>query len=218
MNDDAINDIANLERPIHFCAIGASAGGVMAIRKLLANLDDHFAIPIGVVQHLPATSRIDVSMIYSVGIRTVLEIEDKMPIERAHVYMAPPAYHLLIERGNSFALTQDEPENYSRPSIDVFFRSAARAFGENCLGILLTGANTDGASGLAAIGNAGGFTIAQNLEEAECETMPKSAIDLRTPDAVLRLDEMVKLLNTLGRRELGQATSQAMNRVTAKMT
>lgn len=194
-----MNELPRTDKQIQFCAIGASAGGVMAIRKLLANLDDFFSIPIGVVQHLPATSRIDVGMIYSVGIRTVLEIEDKMPIEPTHVYMAPPAYHVLLERDGSFALTQDEPENYSRPSIDVFFHSAARTFGENCLGILLTGANTDGASGLAAIGEAGGLTIAQDLDEAECDTMPRSAIELRTPDAVLKLDEIAKFLNSLGR-------------------
>lgn len=211
-----MSEIATIEKPIQFCAIGASAGGVMAIRKLLANLDDHFAIPIGVVQHLPATSRIDVSMIYSVGIRTVLEIEDKMPIENAHVYMAPPAYHVLIERDGLFSLTQDEPENYSRPSIDVFFHSAARTFGENCLGILLTGANTDGASGLSAIGAAGGATIAQNLEEAECDTMPKSAIELRAPDAVLRIEEIAKFLNALGRKESAQKSSRSAVRLTSQ--
>lgn len=171
----------------------------MAIRALLAELDPAFSIPIGVVQHLPASSRIDVGMIYSTGSRRVVEIEDKMPIEKGCVYMAPPGYHVLIEREGIFALTQDDPENYSRPSIDVFFESVARAYGPRAMGILLTGANSDGAKGLAKIGNDGGRTVAQDPSEAEVDTMPKAAIAIRKPDRILRLTAIADYLNGLAR-------------------
>jgi two-component system chemotaxis response regulator CheB len=184
-------------QPIEFCAIGASAGGVMAIRTLLNELDSSFTIPIGVVQHLPSSSRIDVGMIYSTRTRKVVEVEDKMPIENGYVYMAPPGYHVLVERDGTFALTQDEPENYSRPSIDVFFNSVARVYGAKSIGILLTGANSDGAKGLAKIGNDGGRTVAQDPKEAEVDTMPKSAIALRRPDKVLGLIAIADYLNGL---------------------
>lgn len=190
-----------LKPVLQFCAIGASAGGVMAIRALLAELDDRFDLPVGVVQHLPSSSRIDVGMIYSTGRRKVVEIEDKMPIERGCVYMAPPGYHVLVERGGTFALTQDEPENYSRPSIDVFFDSVARSYGPNAIGILLTGANSDGAKGLAKIGNDGGRTVAQDPNEAEVDTMPKSAIALRKPDEILGLTGIAAYLNGLQYQE-----------------
>jgi two-component system, chemotaxis family, protein-glutamate methylesterase/glutaminase len=182
---------------VQFCAVGASAGGVMAIRALLAELDPSFTIPIGVVQHLPSSSRIDVAMIYSTGTRRVVEIEDKMPIEQGYVYMAPPGYHVLVERDGTFALTQDEPENYSRPSIDVFFDSVARVYGPRAVGVLLTGANSDGAKGLAKIGTDGGRTVAQDPEEAEVDTMPKSAIAIRKPDQILRLSAIADYLNGL---------------------
>ena len=164
-------------------------------------------LPIGVVQHLPSSSRIDVGLIYGGTLaqdptryarpRLAVEVEDKMPIESGFIYMAAPGYHLLLERDRTFGFTQDELENYSRPSIDVFFRSVASVYGSSAIGILLTGANSDGASGLAEISAQGGLTIVQEPSEAECDTMPKSAIALKQPNYVLSLSGIADYLNQL---------------------
>ena len=179
-----------------FCAIGASAGGVTAIRRLLQSIDSRNDLPIGIVQHMPSNSRIDVSLIYGgAPNRRVIEVEDKMKIESSYTYMSAPGYHLLIEKDRSFGLTQDDLENYSRPSIDVFFKTVATVFGASAIGILLTGANSDGAAGLKAISDRGGLTIVQEPGEAECDTMPRSALDLFRPTHVLPLNEIAAFLN-----------------------
>jgi two-component system chemotaxis response regulator CheB len=123
----------------------------------------------------------------------VVEADDKQPIERGHVYVAPPDYHLLVE-GRAFALSTDERVQYARPSIDVLFESAADSFGDSVIGIVLTGSNTDGARGLAAIKDAGGVAIVQRPEEAEKRQMPDAAIAATHADAVLSIDDMGKFL------------------------
>jgi two-component system, chemotaxis family, protein-glutamate methylesterase/glutaminase len=132
----------------------------------------------------------------------VFEAEDKLPVATGAIYFAPPDYHLLIDvdarsASTQFALSADGPVNYSRPAIDVLFESAADRYGANLMGIVLTGGNQDGAAGLKAIADAGGFTIVQNPATARTTLMPESAIALQTPDAVLELDEIAALLATL---------------------
>jgi two-component system chemotaxis response regulator CheB len=123
----------------------------------------------------------------------VCEAEDKQPIERRHLYVAPPDYHLLIE-DRAFALSTDVRVQYARPSIDVLFESAADAYGDCAIGIVLTGANADGALGLAAIKNAGGVAIVQSPAEAEKREMPEAAIAATHADAILPVEEIGKFL------------------------
>jgi two-component system chemotaxis response regulator CheB len=123
----------------------------------------------------------------------VLDVEDKMPIEPRHVYVAPPDYHLLVERG-SFALSIEARIKFSRPSIDVLFESAAYAYGPGVIGIILTGANEDGATGLARIKERGGVALVQDPAGAARRTMPDAAIAATAADAILPLEEMGKFL------------------------
>jgi len=125
--------------------------------------------------------------------RPVLDVEDKMPIANRHVFVAPPDYHLLVERG-LFALSTDERIQFSRPSIDVLFESAAYAYGPGVIGIILTGANEDGAAGLARIKERGGVALVQDPAGAVRRTMPDAAIAATAADAVLPLEEMGKFL------------------------
>jgi two-component system, chemotaxis family, protein-glutamate methylesterase/glutaminase len=128
--------------------------------------------------------------------RPVQDTEDKMPIERGKIYIAPPDYHLLVENG-TFALSVDERVQYARPSIDVLFESAAYTYGPGVIGIILTGANEDGAAGLAAVKERGGVALVQDPTGAERRTMPDAAIAGTLADAVLPLDEMGRFLHDL---------------------
>jgi two-component system chemotaxis response regulator CheB len=180
--------------------IGASAGGVLAVQKILQDLPKLFTPAIVVAQHLPADSVINHELAYGrYSSLKLVEAVDKMPIDGGHVYFAPPAYHLLIERDRTFSLSQDEPVNFARPSIDVLFESAAWALGPNSCGVLLTGANSDGARGLLKIKEVGGATIVQDPSDAEISTMPKSAIELFKPSFVLNLAAISKKLTELSR-------------------
>ncbi len=174
--------------------VGASAGGVTIIHDLLSNLSPEFSLPIVVVQHLPDSNHVNVASVYSSGPREVVEVEDKMPIEAGHIYFAPGGYHLLIEKDHTFCLTQDEPVNFSRPSIDLCFQSAAEILKARVVGVLLTGANRDGALGLTMIKAAGGVTIVQDPDGAEFPEMPKAALQLQTPDFIVNAKELPGLL------------------------
>jgi two-component system chemotaxis response regulator CheB len=175
--------------------IGASWGGLNAVGRLLSDLDEEIDVPIVLAQHrhpdsLPKT----LAELLRLRIkRPVLDVEDKMPIERRHVYIAPPDYHLLVERG-AFALSLDDRVQYSRPSIDVMFESAAYAYGRGVIGIILTGANEDGAAGLALIKQRGGVAVIQDPEGALRRTMPEAAIAATAADAILPLEEIGKFL------------------------
>jgi two-component system chemotaxis response regulator CheB len=125
------------------------------------------------------------------------EAEDKEPIQAGTVYFAPPDYHMLIDGGPQIALSADELVNFSRPSIDVLFDSAADIYSDRLLGIILTGANNDGAEGMRAIHNAGGITIVQHPSDAQAPQMPRFALAETNVDYVLPLDEIVTLLQTL---------------------
>ena len=177
--------------------IGTSWGGLDALRRLLDNLPDELDVPIAIAQHRGAGSvdRGLESILQRRIARRVHEVDDKDPIERAHIYLAPPDYHLLVERG-SFALSTGERVQYARPSIDVLFESAADAYGEGVIGVVLTGANEDGAAGLARIAERGGTAIVQDPETAERRTMPDAAIAAAAP-TVLPLEEIAPYIATL---------------------
>jgi two-component system chemotaxis response regulator CheB len=175
--------------------IGASWGGLDAVGRVLADLPEDVDLPIVVAQHRHATAvSSTLPELLSLRLkRVVRDVEDKTPLERGHVYIAPPDYHLLVEPG-SLALSVDERVQYARPSIDVLFESAAYTYGPGVIGIILTGANEDGAKGLAEIKRRGGVAVVQDPAGAVRRAMPEAAIAATAADAILPLDEIGKFV------------------------
>jgi two-component system chemotaxis response regulator CheB len=172
-------------------AIGASAGGVEAMGQLFAALPSPYAPSIVAVIHLPANRPSTLAHLFSMRCRLpVREALDKEAVAPGTIYIGPPDYHLLVERERTLSLSRDAPVAYSRPSIDVMFESAAAAYGERLLGIVLSGANSDGAQGLAAIRRHGGLAWVQKPEEALASAMPSAAIETAGADLVLGLADM----------------------------
>lgn len=181
-------------------AVGTSYGGLQALSDLLEGIPADFAPAIAVVQHRSRDSDDTFARLLQDHSRLpVSEVDDKEPIEGSRVYVAPPDYHLLVE-DRSFALSVDAPVAFSRPSIDVFFESAAEAYGRGVVGVLLTGANADGASGLQTIRAAGGYVIVQDPETAVGRAMPEAGIAFGPVDAVLPLDGIAARLVALASR------------------
>lgn len=175
--------------------IGTSSGGLNALLTILPALPANFNMPVIVVQHIGANSdSFWVEAINKKCALTVKEADEKEKALPGFVYVAPPNYHLLVERDETFTLTIDERVNYARPSIDVLFETACVAYGGNLIGVILTGANNDGAAGLLCIKKRGGLTIAQDPETAEASYMPASAIKLNAATHILPLKEIVDLL------------------------
>ncbi|WP_205781117.1 chemotaxis protein CheB [Methylocaldum sp. RMAD-M] len=159
--------------------VGGSAGALEALSTLLADLPDDFTVPIVIVLHLPRHKpSVLPEVVAAKAGRPVREPLDKEPVSGSMIYVAPADYHLLIDREVVFAFSVDEPVNFSLPSIDVLFESAADVFGARLIGVLLSGANADGASGLKAIEDAGGLAIVQAPEDASIPVMPNAAIAL----------------------------------------
>ena len=175
--------------------IGASWGGLKAVGQVLADLPAELDLPIAIAQHRHPDSQEGTlaELLQAQTDRTVLDVEDKMAIEPGYVYIAPPNYHLLVERG-SFALSVDERIRFARPSIDVLFETAAHAYGAGVIGIILTGANDDGAHGLARIKKVGGVALIQDPLGAARRTMPDAAIAATVADAILPLDAIGKFV------------------------
>jgi len=175
--------------------VGASWGGLQALGRILADLPGDFDLPIAIAQHRhPDSQEGTLAQLLQLQTkRRVLDVDDKMAIEPRHVYVAPPNYHLLVERG-SFALSVDERIKFARPSIDVLFETAAHAYGAGVIGIILTGANEDGALGLARIKNAGGVALIQDPLGAARRTMPDAAIAATVVDAILPLEAIGKFI------------------------
>jgi two-component system, chemotaxis family, protein-glutamate methylesterase/glutaminase len=156
--------------------VGTSWGGLNALRELVGKLPADFRVPTLLVQHRHRQSDHLLSTFLQERTQlTVAEVEDKMPIEPGVLFVAPADYHLLIDRG-FFALSTDPPVRYSRPSIDVTFYSAADAYGAGTIGVILTGANSDGSRGLRRIFDRDGVTLVQDPSTAESPTMPSAAI------------------------------------------
>ena len=174
--------------------IGASAGGIIAIQKLLRTVPDDCSLPIVAVQHIGGDHEFDPNLIFSNDYHgKVGEVLDKTLIEPGTLYCAPPGYHLLLERDASLSLSQDEKVCFSRPSIDVFFESVAAAFKpDQYVGVLLTGANRDGSEGLKRMEEAGAKTIVQNPQEADFPYMPESAIRILTRPQVLKIENIME--------------------------
>lgn len=165
--------------------VGASWGGLDALTVLVRGLPQDFAVPIVIVQHRsPDTDSLLGQLLQQWTGRTVVETEDKQPIEQEHIYIAPANYHLLVEEGY-FSLTTEAPVRYSRPSIDVMFGSAAHVYGRRLIGVVLTGANEDGSRGLQCVYEYGGYCVVQDPATAQVATMPAAALN-RVPRAAMR--------------------------------
>ena len=182
--------------------VGASAGGVRAVQDLFGWLRADLNIPIVVVLHIGRNPAVDYHLIYGNSFKgEIFDILDKMPLLPNQAYFAPADYHVYFERGHSLALGQEEPVHFARPSIDVAFSSAAETLGTLVCGVLLTGGNQDGAAGLKEIREAGGLTLVQDPKNAEFPIMPRSALDLFTPDAILDLKGIANRVNIWAKGE-----------------
>jgi two-component system chemotaxis response regulator CheB len=175
--------------------IGASAGGTTALQKILPFLPANFRLPVVIVQHLHPLQDGAAIIHYSGGSALVIkDADEKELIRPGFVYFAPPNYHLLIEDDHTFSLSVDTKVHFTRPAIDVLFESAADTYGAGLIGIILSGANQDGAAGLLRIKQLGGLTIVQKPQDAEASYMPKTAVDAVDPDYILTAGEICKLL------------------------
>lgn len=175
--------------------IGASAGAIQALSLILPELPADFALPVLIVVHVPADRDNILAPLFAPRCRiTAREAEDKEMALPGTIYFAPADYHLLVETDGSLSLSTDEPVLYSRPSIDVLFESAADAFGEALVGIILTGASADGAAGLKAVCDAGAVALVEEPETAYADTMPLAAIAACPAARVLTLDAIAEYL------------------------
>ncbi len=178
--------------------IGASTGGVSALKILLGELPADFPVPVLVATHISPDSDDGLAVLLDTlcAIR-VKEADEQELLAMGTVYLAPANYHLLVERGGNLALSIDPPVNFARPSVDVLFESAAEAYGPELIGIILTGAGSDGSKGLLKIKDRGGMAIVQAPADAEMDSMPRSALQLLKADHVVPLKEIPPLLRRL---------------------
>jgi two-component system, chemotaxis family, protein-glutamate methylesterase/glutaminase len=177
--------------------IGASWGGLQAVSEILAALPADFGVTVLVVQHRAEDAEdLLAGLLSRAGPLSVREVEDKQPLRDAGVVVAPAGYHVLVEHDH-FALSTEAHVRFSRPSIDVALETAADALGPGLVGVVLTGANDDGAAGLAAVRRRGGMTIVQDPETAAQPTMPEAARAAASPQVVGSLPEIAAVLARL---------------------
>jgi two-component system, chemotaxis family, protein-glutamate methylesterase/glutaminase len=180
--------------------VGTSWGGLAALQTIVGGLAAEFEIPIAIVQHRHKDSNAMLARFLQEHTQLqVCEIEDKQPICSGRVFVAPANYHLLVEQGH-FALSTEAPVRYSRPSIDVAMTSAAHAYGHRAVGIVLTGANADGAEGLRSIADGGGLAVIQDPASAEAPAMPVAALHAVPTARVFALDRIASFLGALPSR------------------
>ena len=185
-------------RSIELVIIGGSAGGVDALIGLLPALPAPFALGVVCILHIPSDRDSRLAELFAARVALpVREARDKEPIQPGTVYFAGPGYHLSIESDRSFSLSCEPPVHFARPAIDVLMESAADVYGPALAGILLTGANHDGADGMARIKDCGGLTVVQDPNEAQASTMPEEAIRRCAPQLVLPLEGIRTLLPLL---------------------
>jgi two-component system chemotaxis response regulator CheB len=187
--------------------IGGSAGSFQGIVKILSQLPKGFPLPI--IMALHRLKHVRNGFVEALSIKSVVQVVepfDKESIKKGIVYLAPSNYHLSIELGNHFALSTEEMVNNSRPAIDITLATAAYAYREKVIGILLSGANKDGGQGMRHIKERGGLTIVQEPSECMIDTMPKAALAATAIDHVLRIDEIVTFFKELDMALKGQNT------------
>lgn len=189
--------MANLGIKYKALVIGASAGGFEAISTVISGLSIALDLPIILVQHISSHDHGNFARALAMKLtKEIHEVEDKDSIIPGMIYTAPGAYHLLVNNDLTFSLSLDLPVNYSRPSIDVLFESAADIYGDKLIAVLLTGANQDGARGLLSIQNHGGLVIVENPETAQVRTMPDSGLRLTSTNNVLDLKDIASFIES----------------------
>lgn len=177
--------------------VGTSWGGLKALRHLVHSLGADFPLPVVLIQHRHRDSDdLLAQLLQDCTPLPVVEVDDKEPVQNGRIYLAPPDYHLLLDDGH-FALSMDPPVRFSRPSIDVTFHSAADAYGRQTIGVVLTGANADGAEGLRRIVDVGGVGIIQDPATAQSRTMPAAALSAVPGATVLPLEGIASHLRAL---------------------
>lgn len=175
--------------------IGASAGAIQALMQLFPRLPAHLPAAVLVVVHIPPHHKSTLPNLFrNQTVFAVKEAEDKEGLCAGTIYFAPPDYHLLLNDDCSIALSNEEQVNYSRPSIDVLFESAADSCPQQCVGVILTGGNNDGAIGLQRLCRAGGKGVVQDPSEASNATMPQAAREACPEAAVMKLEQIAALL------------------------
>jgi two-component system, chemotaxis family, protein-glutamate methylesterase/glutaminase len=179
--------------------VGVSAGGLVALKSLLEDLTEDFVLALVIVQHRhPQQDDYLIEHLSRICRLPVKEAEEKEAVLNGRIYLAPANYHLLIERDRTFSLSMDEKVHFSRPAIDVLFETAAEAYGEQLIGVILTGASQDGAAGLRRIKEKGGLAIVQDPQTAEFATMPLAALNETEADHVASIGRIGRLLCELG--------------------
>jgi len=185
---------------IEAIAIGASAGAVQALSRILPELPTDYPLPVLVVVHVPPDRTNMLVPLFQAKCQiSIREAEDKEPILPGVVYFAPSDYHLLVEADRTISLSADAPAMYSRPSIDFLFESAADTYGPALLGVILTGANEDGAAGLTAVGEAGGLALVEDPAGAYASAMPTAALEAYPMAKTMSLDNIASYLAGLGK-------------------
>lgn len=168
------------------------------MKCIFSGLPANFSIPVVIVQHIsPRSDSQWIDILNSKYDIKIKEAEEKEKLKNGTIYLAPPNYHLLMEKDGSFSLSIDERVSFARPAIDVLFETAADAFGKKLIGVVMTGSNHDGAAGLRKIKKCGGVTIVQNPETAFSSYMPQEAINYHFPDYILDLQDIIKFLKSL---------------------
>ena len=187
------------DQSIKAVVIGASAGGVQALLQILPSLPASYPLPVLIVVHVPPDRDNALVSLFQARCQIqVREAEDKEPILPGLVYFAPSDYHLLVEKDGTLSLSSDELVNHSRPSIDVLLESAADAFGNELVGVILTGANDDGARGLQAVVEAGGVAIVEDPAEAYASAMPAASLRASPSATAMKVAAIASYVSSLG--------------------
>lgn len=189
---------AHLRGRFDAIVIGTSAGGVLALKEILPGLASTFSVPLIVVLHLPADKKSLLPEMFGAQCAvSVREVQDHEPLAPG-IFFAPPGYHVVVDSRQQLALDLDGPVNWSRPSIDVLFESAATVFGRRLLAVLLTGASSDGAAGVHAVAALGGCVVIQTPDSASSGAMPAAGLARVVPDHLLELPDIAVLVNVAG--------------------
>ena len=187
------------DQSIKAVVIGASAGGVQALLQILPSLPASYPLPVLIVVHVPPDRDNALVSLFQARCQIkVREAEDKEPLLPGVVYFAPSDYHLLVEKDGTLSLSSDELVNHSRPSIDVLLESAADAFGNELVGVILTGANDDGARGLQAVVEAGGVAIVEDPAEAYASAMPAASLRASPSAKAMKVAAIASYVSSLG--------------------
>jgi two-component system, chemotaxis family, protein-glutamate methylesterase/glutaminase len=200
-------------QPLRYKAVvmGMSAGGMQALKTFIPALPAAFPLPIAIVQHNSESSDgFLADYLNRIGKLTIKEAEDKEPLRSGHAYLASPGYHLLVEDDLTFSLSADPRVNYCCPSIDVLFESAADVFGDALIGVVLTGANSDGSQGLKTIRERGGLAIVQNPATAESRAMPQAALTAVDASITVDLENLAALLIQMSELRNGDEHDKAI--------